>query len=487
MLGEIIRKEILQHLMSLRFAVATVLCFVVVLCSLFVRLQDYALTMDDYAQNTAEARATIKEEITGPWRIVFRGITVHQPPNPMKVFVRGVDTANGLSVNVRGHDPVEFQGDLIANPLVPLFPAMDLVTFLGVIMSLLAIVFGYDAICGEKQRGTLRLVLSYGLPRDQVLIGKWIGGLITLLVPLMVTLAAAAIVVLAQTNLRLSQSQWLTLMGITGLGMLYIGVVFSLSLWVSCLTPRPSTSIVMLVTLWLVAVMALPNLSPYLAQSLRPVPDAMQVESARTLKTREIWTREIDDKIAVYNRENGFTKEQWWDEVDWNDNEGWKRGQRRWMFELECWKNAFAERMRAWRKMDEDFERHLDSQIRLSRRLSRISPFACLAMATVELTDTGLEAKRHAAEQIRDYQELVANFGFREWLLRDQQELELHGTGKELPKWPTPENPIPQFSYVPPAVSVTRGDIAMDVAVLAGLLVVFLMLSYVTFLRYDVR
>ena len=41
---------------------------------------------------------------------------------------------------------------------------------------LLAIVFGYDAICGEKERGTLRLMLSCSVPRDTVLLAKWIGG-----------------------------------------------------------------------------------------------------------------------------------------------------------------------------------------------------------------------------------------------------------------------------------------------------------------------
>ncbi|HUT25013.1 MAG TPA: hypothetical protein VM492_11770, partial [Sumerlaeia bacterium] len=61
MLREIIRKEILEHLMSLRFSIACVLCFVVVLCSLFVRLQDYRLVLDDYNQNVLQARTRLKE------------------------------------------------------------------------------------------------------------------------------------------------------------------------------------------------------------------------------------------------------------------------------------------------------------------------------------------------------------------------------------------------------------------------------------------
>ena len=46
---------------------------------------------------------------------------------------------------------MQFFGEFLPNPIVPLFPAMDIIVFAGIIMSLLAIVFGYDAVCGEKE------------------------------------------------------------------------------------------------------------------------------------------------------------------------------------------------------------------------------------------------------------------------------------------------------------------------------------------------
>jgi len=490
MLKEIIRKEILEHLMSLRFAIACVLCFVVVLCSLFVRLRDYNLVMDDYAENSAQARARLtSSRMDHPWDIVYRGLTVHQSPNPLKIFVRGVETANGISVHLTGHRPVQFFGTFLANPLVPLFPAMDMISFVGIIMSLLAIVFGYDAICGEKQHGTLRLMLSYSVPRDLVLLGKWIGGLATLVVPFVLTVIAAVTIVLIQPNISLTQTEWFKFAGVAALALLYITAVFSLALWISSITPRPATSIMILITVWLILVLAVPNLSPYLAQSARPTLNPAQLETARLAKTKEIWQQQIDDKVAAYNKEHGFTKDRWWDEVNWKDNEDWKRGHLRWMFELECRGNAFRDTALACRRLDEDLERRLDAQISLSRWISRLSPFSCFAMAATELTDTGLLSKRRFVKQVRDYQEKLSDFGIKEWLRRDQIELEVHGTDKEkkMPDWPSSDKPIPRFAFTPPAGTEYLRLIVLDAGILAALTLVFLMLSFVGFLRYDVR
>ena len=90
MLLRIIGKEILEHLMSLRFAIACVLCFTVILASLFVRGEEYMLVAGDYREESVALKYDM-EKMDHPWMIVWRGITVNQAPNPLKVFVRGVE------------------------------------------------------------------------------------------------------------------------------------------------------------------------------------------------------------------------------------------------------------------------------------------------------------------------------------------------------------------------------------------------------------
>ena len=43
-----------------------------------------------------------------------------------------------------------------------------------VVLGLFALLLCYDAICGEKEAGTLSLLASFPLPRSRLLIGKLI-------------------------------------------------------------------------------------------------------------------------------------------------------------------------------------------------------------------------------------------------------------------------------------------------------------------------
>ena len=485
MLLEIIRKEILEHLMGLRFSIACVLCFVVMTCSLFVRLQDYGVVQMDYHENVDQTNKQIKD-MDQPWMMVWRGFPVHQEPNPLKVFVRGVDASNGMSLHVKVAEPVEFRSAFLTNALTPLFPAMDMVSFVGIIMSLLAIVFGYDAICGEKHRGTLRLMISYSIPRDTILLGKWLGGVMTLIIPFLLTVIAAVMIVFVQPNVSLTPNQWMRFAGLCGLGILYTAAIYSLAMWVSTMTRRPSTSVMILVTIWLILILAVPNLSPYVAQSIKPTQDPTELESARMTQQNDIWKNEIYDKMDVYDKQNGFTGGRWWEKLDWNDPKEWRRGKLRWIFELTCIDQAYNARDEAFARIDEKFERQLDEQVRLSRWISRISPFASLNLAAAELTDTGLLTKQRFINQVRDYRLQITETLIPQWLKMEHIALDRGSDRPRIP-WPPEDEPILRFSYTPPAGGDYARLILPDVGLLAGMMILFFLLSFVTFLRYDAR
>ena len=99
MLSRLIKKEILEHLMSLRFAVTCVLCLIVILCSLFVRCKDYKQVLDDHRHDALMQKNRL-DTMDAPWRFPRRGLIVHRAPNPLKIFVRGVDDAYGAAVRV---------------------------------------------------------------------------------------------------------------------------------------------------------------------------------------------------------------------------------------------------------------------------------------------------------------------------------------------------------------------------------------------------
>jgi ABC-type transport system involved in multi-copper enzyme maturation permease subunit len=483
MLLRIIRKEILEHMLSLRFAIACVLCFTVILASLFVRGAEYVIVGADYREESVAQKYEM-EKLEHPWIIVWRGITVAQSPTPLKVFVRGTDEGNGISVRLNATQPPQLQTADERDPLTQLFQSMDLVNFVGIIMSLLAIVFGYDAICGEKERGTLRLMLSYSIPRDRLLLAKWIGGYVSLVIPFLLAMLAGAAIVMVQSEFTLTDVQWAKLAAVMGLALLFIAAMQWMAIWVSCLTGKQATSVLVLATIWLVLVMAIPNLSPYMARALRPTRNPLEIEISRGEVRRDIWNREVTEKMKAYDEANDFG-EKWWEKVNWNDWQDRERVERRRVQELKYEQVACLARQDACARLDETFQRELDSQVALSRWINRISPFSCFAMFASEITDTGVVGKQRFLDQIKTYQRDLSIYAFDEWIAWNQYRIDHKGEGK--PWQEIRKKPVPLFVYTPPAGTDYLREVVLDAGLIAGMAVLFFMLSYMAFIRYDVR
>ncbi len=100
-----------------------------------------------------------------------------------------MDKRLGNTVAVsNGTVPMKAEEHGPANPYMIIFHSIDLALVFGVVLSLLALLFAYDAVSGEREDGTLRLMLSNAVPRDVVLIGKYLGAMACLLLPLAVSL-----------------------------------------------------------------------------------------------------------------------------------------------------------------------------------------------------------------------------------------------------------------------------------------------------------
>jgi Cu-processing system permease protein len=62
--------------------------------------------------------------------------------------------------------------------------AVSLLNLVQFLVPLLGLLMGHDLIVGETENRTLRLILAAGVPRNHLLLGKFIGGCLTLSVPL---------------------------------------------------------------------------------------------------------------------------------------------------------------------------------------------------------------------------------------------------------------------------------------------------------------
>jgi ABC-type transport system involved in multi-copper enzyme maturation permease subunit len=243
MIWTIARREISEALFTGRILTLFVIALALLGTGLYVMDRDYDARRANYD--------VVRPDPTQPIAVAR--------PNPLSVFARGLDDAMGRSfeVSVIGVDIGGSQAS--ANPLFSLFPTPDWLYLFRVVFALIAFLFGFDLICGDKERGTLKLMVSSGASRGQIALGKWLGGWLAFLTP--VALAAALWVVVARPvfGIALRGDEWGRLVGFLALAAIYLSVCFTIALAISALFHRSGTALVAALFTWVVVVFVIPS------------------------------------------------------------------------------------------------------------------------------------------------------------------------------------------------------------------------------------
>ncbi|MCY4552275.1 MAG: ABC transporter permease subunit [Candidatus Poribacteria bacterium] len=167
----------------------------------------------------------------------------------------------------------------------------------------------YDVICGERERGTLALVASNPVSKYHILIGKYLGGMASLLVPLAIGWIAAALLINVNPMIEFHTAEWCRFAGLFAALALYLSVFFLLSMLVSAITGRSARALVWLLFLWIVIVFIIPNGAVYIAKQVRPIPSKSVVNIERAALTTAFWEK-IGDYGAKHQSRSYFTSER---------------------------------------------------------------------------------------------------------------------------------------------------------------------------------
>ena len=261
----LIRKELLENLLTLRLGVALVFCLVLAVMATLIGSLDYSNNLDSYASESANQSERNSEATT--YNSINPSIMV--PPMPLSILSRGNVSTSGQGVYFGlGYVPITAWSlsDAVSR-LMKVLVQVDFSTVVALLLSFLAVVLGFDGICGERQRGTLKEMLSNPVPRSHVVLAKLVGGMLSLWVPFALCFVVSLLIMLANPDIQLDGDDWLRLAILFALSCLFLAQIFSLSLMVSALTRDASTALTICLFGWLVAgigyVSFLPSMSRY--------------------------------------------------------------------------------------------------------------------------------------------------------------------------------------------------------------------------------
>ncbi|MFC1526442.1 ABC transporter permease [Candidatus Latescibacterota bacterium] len=280
----LLRKELLTNLLTYRLAVALIFAVVLSALTTVIGSMDYSRNVEAYQEEGRRQQERLSKVTT----YGQSGPQILLPPQALAIFARGVMglAPQSYSVSVGYLSRASWAVNPESrNAYMKVLGEIDFVTVVTLLLSFLAVVLGYDGICGERERGTLKQLLANSVPRAQVVLAKLLGGVLSLWVPLTVAFVSCLLIVLANDDVALSAGDWFRLGILFLLTCVFLAQVFALSLMVSSLVRDSDTALIICLFCWLVGgvgyASALPSLSRY-GHAETPHQDYMN-------QSRELW------------------------------------------------------------------------------------------------------------------------------------------------------------------------------------------------------
>jgi len=429
----IVRKEILENIFGLRFHIVMLFSSLLIIFSVYTGIQSYHGRLGEYNGSIKRHEEMLKNHPSWPI-LASMGYNIDKPPSELSVIAEGLEGVLGRTATINMTSPVKL-GDskYNDNPVLAIFGSFDLMFVVRVTLSLFAILFSYDAISGERERGTLKLMLANSVPRDSIILGKTVGLFLCLVVPLVIPLLIGLLMIMLSPDITMNGAMWGRLLGIMLTFFLYLACFFTLGILVSACTHRASASFMILLFVWIISVFVIPRASVIIASRVTPAMSLQEFHARKDANMQEVMPG------GGGNYEDMMSKNE---------------------------------------KLDAEYTRQIRRQISLAKNLSRISPAACMTYITLSLADTGITRHERFLDTAKIYK--IQFMGVVGGMMTPQN-LATMFTDPQKPD----DSLIPRFTFYEERLSDAVSRIKVDFIILGILTILFFLYAYLSFRRYD--
>jgi ABC-2 type transport system permease protein len=401
-----------------------------------------------------------------PHAAAHHGMYVFKPVMPLSAVDDGIDEYAGASFFLEAHDQNLSQNKAAEDTTaVQRFGDASAAITLQTLIPLLILLLVFPVFAGEREQGTLRQLVSLGVSRRDLAIGKALGSaglLMLLLIP--ATLIGVLAMWLNTSHETLAAS--IPRMLVMALGYLvYFAVFIGLSLIVSAKAPTARLAFVALISFWFINCLVAPRIMADVARHMVRVPTTLEFLQA------------IDDdkaRVPVAERQKRVVEQL--------------LAQYKVQKEEDLPVDPFGANLVEGEKSDSAiYERHINRLFDAYERQERIynvgAVFApTLSMQTLSMGLAGTDFKQH-----RHFADAVSAYRLR-WLeilnediFHNRRPGELsYSRGRGL--W----EQIPEMNYEPPSLTWVLGNHTRSIVMLGGWLVAVLVATPLTLVRIRI-
>lgn len=480
MLMTLIQKEIMHHILSVRFVALLLMCLLLVPLTLSINYRRYSQNLVDYQESIKRAQTEAKENPPSAQDPNSEVSKFFLKPTPLSVFANGLEDALPTYLGMTRNGVRQSSTGLTQASVAYVLGNLDFLFIVGTIFSLLALLFTFDAVAGEREAGTLRINLSNSLPRDVFLWSKLIGGYIVFVVPFLVSFLLG-LLLLTWQGFPLGEFEVaMPVLCLTVVSLLYIAVFFAIGVVISTYLDNAKTALIVAFTFWVFAVLIAPRGAFVVAKLVSPTRTQQAVYMEKSALRNNL-TKDKEEKIGEKMVETmavgGHVN------LTLNDPGTQQR--------LNDLRKPIEEQFRvAFQnqagKIDRDYQREKDRQEHVGETLSRIAPTSSLTYIAMNLTQTGkLKRKLYFQTGERYYNQLddsyfsgVSDDAF-------SQIMQIANRMNDSSESETDKIPPPPTLTEPSLLDTLRRS-AVDVFLLSFFAIAFTAVAFLKFFRSDI-
>ena len=503
MLWLVIQREFVSNVLTSRFMIGFIVCLLSTAVAVFVQVDDYQTRLVGYNTAVREAATEARE-----WELYSKiKPKAHRKPNPLGIFNVGTENFGTNTVTVELAKPIfelnfpmwgaPTQKRGSDNPFLTIFLTVDVVFIFKIVLSALAILFAYNTISGEREEGTLKLVLSNAIPRDTIVLGKYLGGMLSLFPIVLVSLIVALLMALSSGVAAFDGNDIAHIVLIFGVSLVYVSTWYLLGLLLSIWTKTAATTLILSMFIWVILTSVHSNVVTFAVEKFPPhqsKPEAVFLQSAF-----DVWN-EFKKERDAYLKRRGYeniTKSITWEPKTTptgTRSSSWSGG----YFLIENYSVnsvsradtsifqeilGYQEQLRTEYadKAEEILNKPAEQRernVKFADALSRVS-FAEVyhfAVGTIAGTDQQhyndfIQNARAYKREIVEYLKDKKAFSSRAWFSNDQG--------------PAALTDLPVFEHKRLSLSESFSRASVDILILLAWNIVLFMVAYVSFLRYE--
>jgi ABC-2 type transport system permease protein len=288
MTGLIVRKEFLERVRDgqLRWTAAAVFLLLAAALAIGIAHTTQARREREAAQRT-DRQQWLSQGERNPHSAAHFGVHAFKPRLPLSFIDAGLESYTGAAIWIEAHyqNPLKYR-PIEGSTALERFGELTAAAVLQLFLPLLIILLSFAAFTAEREQGTLRQLLSLGVPRGRIVFGKALG-VAASLGCLIAPAVAAGVAALALTSEQeILASTFSRLAPMAAAYLLYLALFTVLGIAVSAAMRSSRMALSALLGFWIVSCFLAPRVAADIAERRNPTPAANDFWHAIELETK---------------------------------------------------------------------------------------------------------------------------------------------------------------------------------------------------------